>query len=66
MYVSSENFGTISLSCEFSDPLCCTYVCEDTALDPQEMKWRKHAHRLSVRKCHRSALLHSVVWELLR
>ena len=43
MIVASSN-GTISLPCDFSDPLCCTYVCGDTALDPAEIKG-KHAHR---------------------
>ncbi len=43
MIVASSN-GTISLPGDFSDPLCCTYVCGDTALDPAEIKG-KHAHR---------------------
>ena len=60
--VASSN-GYVQLSCDFSDPLLCTYVCEG-ALEPNEIKSR--FNRLSVRKCHRSAPLHSAVRELLR
>ena len=47
MIVASSN-GTISLPCDFSDPLCCTYVCGDAALDPAEIKGK--AGRLNAPK----------------